>query len=90
MNFSFVFLAVGAGAMTLLAFQNSRKVRRALKKRAGKPKYLPRAISMLVLTAQISEMLRVVEHVSVVNVAAAVLLLAIVIASKSGTEGEPR
>ena len=90
MTFSLVFLAVAAGVMLLAAVKNSAKVRQVLNQHSGKTRYLPQAISMLVLTAQVSEMMRVVEHVSVVNVVAALFLLAIAVAAKSGTESELR
>jgi len=90
MSYSFVFLCVGAGLLLLGAVKNTANVRDALKKRSGPGSYLPRAVTMLVLAAQLSEMIRVVEQVSPIRVAAAVLLLAIVAAAKSGTESELR
>ncbi len=88
--YSLLFLCALAGVMVLAALKESGKFKKILRKRAGKTKtgYWAHAISMLVLTVQVSEMVRVVEHVSVVNLAAAFLLLAIVVAAKSGTEGE--
>ena len=48
--------------------------------------HIPRAISALILTAQFSELVKVVQHVSIVNFSAAVLLLAVLAATQSGTE----
>jgi hypothetical protein len=44
------------------------------------------ALKAVMITAQLGELLRTVEHVSIVTVAAALLLLAILLATKSGTE----
>lgn len=87
---SLLFLGIGAGIMIIGAMRNSAKVKRALKHYSSRTKYLPQAISMLVLSSQISELLRAIEHVSIVNVVAALFLLAIIAATTSGTESELR
>jgi hypothetical protein len=50
--------------------------------------HLPTAIQAVVLVAQAGELVRVVEHTTIVNLVAAGLLLAIILATKSGTEGQ--
>ncbi|HYV33747.1 MAG TPA: hypothetical protein VE973_02775 [Candidatus Limnocylindria bacterium] len=85
---SLLFLVVGAGVFVIGAARHSGKVRSAVKKHSGKLSLLPQAISLLVISVQIPELLKVVEHVSPANVAGALFLLAILVASKSGTEGE--
>ena len=87
---SLLFLCVGAGVLVLAAVKSNAKLHNALKRHSSASWYLPQAISMLIITAQVSELVKIVEHVSIVNVAAAMLLLAIMVATKSGTEGEPR
>jgi nitrate reductase gamma subunit len=49
---------------------------------------LPKAVSVLILTAHASELIKVVEHASIVNITAALILLAIVVAGRSGTENQ--
>lgn len=89
MNNSFLLLAVGAFVLVAGAVRNNNKVHSALTKHLG-THYLPQAVTMLIVTAQISELIRVIEHVSIVNVVAALFLLSIVVATKSGTESELR
>jgi hypothetical protein len=84
---SLLFLCVGAGLIVAYGVRESFKLRKVLNKQPSRIRYLPRAISMLVLTAQVSELVRVVEQVSVVKIIAALFLLAIVAAGTSGTEG---
>ena len=85
---SLLFLGIGAAAAVLGAMKNSAAVRKALPKSKAPVRFLPQAVSLLVITAQISELAKVIEHISIVHVAAALFLLAIVIAGKAGTEGE--
>ena len=73
----------------LASMRESQKLHGFLEKRAGKSQVVPKAITMLIMTAQVSELVKVVEHVSIVNVSAALMLLAIIIATKSGTEHGP-
>jgi len=79
-------LAVGAIVLGLGAFAHTTAVKTTLRNHAAVSRYLPRAVSMLILTAHVSELVRVVEHVSIVHISAALLLLAIVVATKTGTE----
>lgn len=87
----FVLLLIGVALVMLVsAFKNSHQVRKVLTNHRTTRNFLPRAISMLVLTAQISELVKAVEHVSVVNVVAVLLLMAVWSAGKSGVEDEVR
>jgi hypothetical protein len=81
-------LVVIACVAVVSAIKQHGKFQAVLAKRKATAQYLPQAIGMLVLTAQVSELVRVVEHVTIVNLAAALLLLAIIVATKTGTEGE--
>jgi hypothetical protein len=81
-------LVIIAVVAVVSAIERHSKLQSALAKRKTAAQYLPKAIGMLVLTAQVSELVRVVEHVTIVNLAAALLLLAIIVATKTGTEGE--
>jgi len=87
---SLLFLCLGAGLVVLAAVKNSVKIHKAVTQHSRKIRVLPQAIGLLVLTAQVSELVKVVEHVSMVNIVAALFLLAIVLATKSGTESELR
>ncbi len=86
---SLLFLILAAGTMILWGLKNNSKLARALgKHHAQKLQKLPEAFGLMIVCAQISELLKVIEHVSLVNVIAALFLLAMVAATKSGTEGE--
>ncbi len=85
---SLLFLAIGAVVLVIFAAQSSSKLRGIIAKHSVKASLLPQAITLLVLTAQVSELVKVVEHVSPINIAAALFLLAIVAAAKSGTESD--
>ncbi len=86
---SLLFLGVAAVLLVLAALRNSANLRRALKRHSTTNKLLPQAISVLILSAQVSELLRTIEHVSIVNIVAALFMLAILVATKSGTGNEP-
>ncbi len=49
---------------------------------------LPHALSMFILVAHAGELIKSIEHTSPVHIVAALLLLAIWVAAKSGAEGE--
>ena len=85
---SFLFLAVAAGVIILAAARESKKTRALLKKHSGKVNALPRTISVLILTAQLSELVKMLDHATIVNITASLFLLAIMAAAKSGTEGD--
>jgi len=82
-----VLLGIGSFAMVVGAFRNTRGVKVVLAKSHARD-HLPKAITMLVITIQFSELLKVIEHVSITHVVGALLLLAVMIATKAGTEGE--
>lgn len=83
---SLLFLIAGAVVLVLVAKKDSATLHQALPDKKPHSQYLPKAISMLIVTAQISELIKVIEHVSIVNTVAALLLMAVIIATKSGTE----
>ncbi len=85
---SILFLTVSAGVMLVLAARNSQRLRQSLKSFSGKTQVLPQMIGLLIIAAQVSELVKMFEHISIVNVTAALLTLAIVTATKSGTGDE--
>ncbi len=84
----FMFLIVAAGLMVMFAARESKKFRKALQKPNKKAQLLPQVIGLFVVSAQVSELLKVLDHVTITNVAATLFLLVILVASKSGTESE--
>ncbi len=80
-------LFLGIGLTALFAVRFLQKKPSSTKPEAVRA-MLPHAVSMLIVTAQISELVKVVEHVTVVNMTAALLLLTVMVATKTGTEGE--
>ena len=85
---SYLFLLGIAVCVMVVGSIFSTAKTKALTSKLAKVSYIPKAVSVLILTAQISELVKVVEHTNIVTVTAALMLLAIVIATKSGTEGE--
>ena len=83
-----LFLMLGAGLFVVSAVRQSAKVKNALSKHQNNFRIVPKAITMLVLAAQVSELLKAIEHVSIVNVVAALFMLVIVATTTSGTESE--
>lgn len=90
MNSLLAVLGLLAIVLVIAAARDSHKLRGALQKHSSKLSMLPQAISMLLVTAQLPELVRMVGQISPVNIAAALLLLAITAAVKSGTENEKR
>ena len=84
-----LFLMLGAGLFLVSAVRQSTKVQNVLKSHQSYFGLIPKAITMLVLAAQMSELLKAIEHVSIVNVVAALFMLVIVATTTSGTESEP-
>lgn len=82
------FLMVAAGLLVVLAARECKKLRKALAKHRGKTRTLPKAVSLFVITMQVSELLKTLDHVTITNVATTLFLLAILAAAKSGTESE--
>jgi len=95
---SLLFLGLVAGAMLLFAVRQNTKVRAKLSRHAKKLGFLPKAISVLILVAQLTELLKMMDHLSIVSATGSLFLLAIMGATKSsaeeiaandpGTEGE--
>jgi hypothetical protein len=83
-----MFLIVAAGLLVMFAARESKKLRKALGKHKSGVQLLPKVISLFVVSTQVSELLKVLAHVTLTNVAATLFLLTILVASKSGTEGE--
>lgn len=82
-----LFLMAGAVAVIVLAsIAQTRNSLSVIAKKVPATKVLPKAVSVLILTAHASELIKVIEHASIVNVAAALLLLAVLAAVRSGTE----
>jgi hypothetical protein len=88
MTTSLLFLLVAAGALVFFAREGNNKVRQALQKKSPHFNLLPKAITLLAITAQASELVKVLEHISFVHIATALFLLTITVALKSGTESE--
>jgi hypothetical protein len=83
-----LFSILGIGAIVLVgAISHTTKLHGTLAHKTAIT-HLPTAIQALILVAQASELVKVVEHVTIVNMSAALLLLTIIVATKSGTEGE--
>jgi hypothetical protein len=69
--------------------RESQKVKRTLRRRKKAP-LLPKALTLLIVGAQVSELLKVVTQASVTSLVATLFLLAMVAAAQSGTENEWR
>ena len=90
MSISLLFLvALGVLAMLVGAFRNTRHVKTVLAKSHARD-HLPKVISTLIISVQFSELLKVVDHVSVTHLVGALLLLGVMLATRAGTEGEAR
>lgn len=81
-------LAMVALGVLAVSFWHNQKLHRFLAKRKTQKGYLPTVVTTLVMTAQLSELVKAVEHVDLVHISAAVMLLAVIVAGKSGTEHE--
>lgn len=81
----FLAIAGAAGAVLVSSMVHTSKVK-SLTEAVSKKTHLHTAISMLLVTAQVSELTRVVEHTTLVNVVAALFLCVILVATKAGTE----
>jgi hypothetical protein len=76
-------------AVLIHAISSTLKTKRILGKLTATKMRLPSAIvQRIVLFAQISEFVQIVLHATVVNVIVIVILFAIWLAMRSGTEGE--
>ncbi len=83
-----LFLALGTVVLIVASgIKHTSRVHSAVAKHVSKS-HVSQAVSALLITVQLSELSRVIEHVSIVNVTASVFLLAVILATKSGTDGE--
>ena len=81
-----LFLTIGiAAGFVVHAILRAPKLQNSLPTQAMK-KHFPIAVQTVVLVAQAGELVNVVEHVSLVNIIAVLLLLTMVLATRSGTE----
>jgi hypothetical protein len=80
-----MFLVLGAVACVIAATGETGKLSKALS-RQKHVKLVPKATYMFMATAQFAELVRTIDHISIVHVAAGLLLLAVVLATRSGTE----
>ena len=85
---SLLFLAVGAAILMLGAIKHNKTVHGFLDKYSRKTQYLPQVVSVLIISSQISELLKVLEHDTIVNVVTALFILALIVATRPGTESE--
>lgn len=77
----------GLALLMLLGVRGeTKRLKVSLAKKLPQTQALPKAIGMLLIVAQISELLKMVEHATIVHVATALLLLAIATATRSGPE----
>lgn len=82
-----LYLLVGSSLLMLLfGFRHQKMMTEKLAKRIPGKAYLPKAVHVAIVATQLYELVLVVEHVSLVTLVAAVFLLAVISASKSGTE----
>jgi hypothetical protein len=88
MNLFLIFLGAAAFGILFVGFKATKATNHKVLQKTGRLTLASRAVSMLVLVAQATELVRVVEHASIVTVTAALLLLAVIVASKSGTNSE--
>lgn len=82
-------LLVGLVILVMLvsAMRETGKVKAVLNKTHART-HLPRMVTTLVVAVQFNELLKVIEHVSVVHIVGALLILAVVLATKGATEGD--
>jgi hypothetical protein len=81
-------LGIVAVVVIWSAARATSKINRFVAKRLGHTPFISKTIGLLIVTAQVSELVRAIEHTSIVSITAALLLLAIVVATRSGTEGK--
>jgi hypothetical protein len=86
---TFIFVLAGLAGLTMAAnaISHTRRVKTVLAKTQSR-NHLPTMVSALILTVQFSELLRVIDHASVTHIVGALLVLAVMLATKAGTEGE--
>ena len=86
----FLALAVGIALVAMVgAMAHTGRLKTALAQKTVTTS-LPRFVEAAILAVQAGELVKVVEHASMVNMVAALLILAIVLAARSGTKSELR
>lgn len=86
-NLLFLAFALAASAL-VSAVRNTANISSFLVRKFAKRQMLPKAVTTLMAAAQLSELVRIVEHVSIVHVVGAIMLLVILLAAKTGTGEE--
>lgn len=79
-------LGLAAGLMLFVSFKKTLNAKAYVAEKLANAKILPKGISMLLVAAQLIELVRVMEHATIVTVFAAAFLLALAVASRSETE----
>lgn len=79
-------LGAVAFLMLLFGFRAQKRFSRQLAKHIPRKIHLLKAVHVLIIATQLYELVLVVEHVSLLTLAAALILLAVLTASQSGTE----
>ncbi len=84
---SFAFLAaVVMAGLLVSAFRSTSNLKAKLAGKTGSKPLVSKGFGMLIMLAQVSELLKAVEHASLVSIAASLIMLAIWQAVKTGTE----
>ncbi len=82
-----LYLLAGSGLLMLLfGFRHQTKTMQSVAKHIPGKAYLPKTLHVAIVATQLYELVLVVEHASLVTLVAAIFLLAVISASKSGTE----
>lgn len=74
-------------AIALWAMRSQKNLTTVLRKHTAKGRY-PELLSVTLMAIQASELVAVVEHANLVNLTVAGILLVMLVAVRSGTEGE--
>lgn len=74
-------------AAAVWTMRSGRKLQRTLSRRTAKAQF-PELVSVVLLAVQASGLVGIVRETSIVNIAAGAFVLAILLAVRSGTEGE--
>jgi len=81
-----LFLSLGAAALMVAhAVSNTARLQAVLKTKTVQ-NHFPIALQVLCVAVQAGELMRVVEHASPVNIVAALLILALVVAVRPGSK----
>ena len=68
--------------------RDTKRVKAFLVPRKTRFQVLPKVVTSLLVCAQLSELLRMVEQTNIVTIVTALVMLAILLASRSGSEDE--